>query len=174
MATEIIIASDTHGRSEYLTKLEQAYPHADLFIHCGDLEDNASHYNRWIFVRGNNDFDFDLDDYKILNVEGVRMYIFHSHRLPYYNREKSLVQLAKENDCQMIIYGHTHMTMAQKMNGVWLINPGSMTYPRDGQSPCYARMVIEDIDHIEIELIHQEQWPFESQQRKNKKNRFWF
>ena len=173
MATEIIIASDTHGRSEYLSQLEQAYPHADLFIHCGALEDDASCFNRWIFVRGNNDFDFNLDDYKILTIEGMRTYIFHSQRMPYYNREKALVKLALENDCQIVLFGHTHMAMAEKIHGIWLINPGSMTFPRDGNSPCYARMVIEDANHVQVELIHQEQWPFESPQQK-KKNRYWF
>lgn len=173
MATEIIIASDTHGRSNYLGMLEQAYPKADLFIHCGDLEDDACRFPHWVFVRGNNDFDFNMNEFHILRIEGVRMYILHSHRLSYRNREQQLVQLAKANDCQMVIYGHTHVPMAEKVDGVLLVNPGSMTYPRDGNSPCYARMVIKDPEHIQVELIHQEDWPFEVKQRK-KKNWAWF
>lgn len=42
MSTEIIVASDTHGRGDLLRELERAYPRADLFLHCGDLEESPS------------------------------------------------------------------------------------------------------------------------------------
>ncbi len=174
MKAEIIIASDTHGRNDVLEKLEQAYPKADLFIHCGDLEDYASNYPHWVFVRGNNDLDYDMPEYRILNIADVRMYVVHSQYFGYYNRERMLVAQGKKENCQVVIFGHTHVPMAKKEDGVWLINPGSMTYPRDGRTPCYARMIIEDDGSIHVDLIHQEDWPFELESRNRKKKSFTF
>lgn len=166
MSVEIIAASDTHGSNHVLEQLEQAYPRADLFIHCGDLEDDAARYPRWIFVRGNNDWDFNMPSFRIIRAGGVRIYICHSHTCSYYRREEQLAKTARENDCQMVIFGHTHIPLGKKVDGILLVNPGSMTYPRDGNSPCYAKIVIDDPEHIHVDLIHQEDWPFEQPEKK--------
>lgn len=174
MKAEIIIASDTHGRNEVLHQLEQAYPKADLFVHCGDLEDYASDYPHWVFVRGNNDLDYDMPDSRIINIAGVRMYITHSHHFGYYDREHRLAAQGRRENCQVVIYGHTHVPQAEKVDGIWLINPGSMTFPRDGNTPCYAKMIIEDDGSIHVDLIHQEDWPFTIEPKTRRKKGFTF
>ena len=49
----------------------------------------------------------------------------------------------------MCLYGHTHRYFNEKIDGVWVINPGSVTYPRDGQ----AGFVIYDTNNEKIERI---------------------
>lgn len=170
MKAQLIVASDTHGRNDVLRKLEEAYPTADVFIHCGDLEDDATNYRRWVFVRGNNDWDYTMPSQRILNIAGVRIYVCHSHRFGYHNREEQLIRAAKENGCSVAIFGHTHVPMTKEEKGVWLINPGSMTWPRDGKSPAYAVVTIED-GKVSAKIIHAEDWPFETVK---KKKGLWF
>lgn len=162
MKAEIIAASDTHGNNGYLEELEKCYPRADLYVHCGDLEDYASRYPDWIFVRGNNDWDTNMPLERIVTIAGVRIYLCHSHMFSYYNREQQLAAVAKENDCKMVIFGHTHIPMVKKVDGIILINPGSMTFPRDGKPPCYAKIIIEDDGKIRASLIHAPDWPFKA------------
>lgn len=162
MKAQIIVASDTHGAGNLLTKLEKAYPHADLFLHCGDLENSPEYFPAWIFVRGNNDYGGNrlMPDSRVVSYAGIRIYMTHSHRLGYYSRLEKLAALAKENDCQIAVFGHTHVPLIKKVNGVLLVNPGSMRFPRDGNSPCYAVIEVDDNDQIHAKLIHQEDWPF--------------
>lgn len=161
MSTEIIVASDTHGASRYLEELEKAYPNADLLIHCGDLEDYPEHFPSWIIVRGNNDYFPSMPESRVIRVAGVGIYICHSHRLSYRNREQQLAAIAHENGCRIALYGHTHRANIEKIGDVLCVNPGSMLLPRDGKSPSYARIVIEDDHSIHAQIIRQEHWPFE-------------
>ncbi|MBF0578814.1 metallophosphoesterase [Erysipelotrichaceae bacterium RD49] len=174
MKATLIVASDTHGRNDVLQQLENAYPTADVFIHCGDLEDDANRFGHWVFVRGNNDWDYNMPSQRILNIAGVRIYVSHSHRCGYSNREQQLIKIAKENGCSVAVFGHTHIPMAKEVHGVWLINPGSMAWPRDGNSPAYAVVHLEDGTVHDVEIIHEESWPFGIKKKERKKRTFWF
>lgn len=168
MRAEIIVASDTHGHSEYLEDLEKAYPHADLFLHCGDVEDDPGQYPKWIFVRGNNDWTSSPES-QVVRIGNTRIYMCHSHRLSYYSREEQLVRLAKDHFCQIAVYGHTHIPAVQKLDGVLVVNPGSMLLPRGGHQASYARIVVENSGQMEAQIIYQDEWPF-----KVTKPKHWF
>lgn len=168
MKAEIIVCSDTHGNSLYLEQLEKAYPKADLFIHCGDLEDDACRYPKWIFVRGNNDWDSGMPAERIISIAGIRIFITHSHLYGYARREEKLAVTALKNNCQVVLFGHTHVPMVRRVDGVLLVNPGSMTFPRDGKEPCYAKLIVEDGGDIKVSLVRSSHWPFPA------KKSYWF
>ena len=55
------------------------------------------------------------------------------------------MEKAKAKDCQIVMYGHTHTPVVEEENGILVINPGSLTYPRQrGRRPSYAVMEIEE------------------------------
>lgn len=177
MSTEIIVASDTHGRGDLLRELERAYPRADLFLHCGDLEESPKQYPRWVFVRGNNDYyvtQDEMPDTRVLRINGHGILMCHSHTFSYSGRIKAMVEYAKKNRCDIVLYGHTHVSCIEERDGVLVINPGSMRLPRDGTSPSYARIVIDDDGTVHPEIIHEENWPFLDPWKKDgKKHWFW-
>lgn len=172
MGTQIVAVSDTHGLSQVLPLLEKAYPHASAYLHMGDLEDDPRLYPKWIFVRGNNDYMFGMEipDARVVRVNDTRIYMTHSHRFGYSRREERIAAAAKENDCQIALFGHTHVPVARKIDGIWVVNPGSVAFPRDGKSSCYAVIDIEEDGTIEPHLLHEEEWPF----RLPAQNRRWF
>ena len=162
MKSEIIIVSDTHRFSGYLTDLETAYPQADLYLHLGDLQDDPSRFPKWKFVRGNTDDFFPgklMPSIRIVEQNGIRILMTHSHRFSQASRNEELVRLANENNCSVVLYGHTHVPAMKKEQGIWLINPGSPSIPRNQSRPCYGRIVIED-GEVKPELIRKEKWPF--------------
>lgn len=171
MAYEILIASDSHGRSDLLEKIEQAYPNAFLYLHCGDLEDNPGAYPNWVFVKGNNDWTGDMPYQKILRLSGHTIWMLHSDHFRYNNRNEALAAEAKRNGADIVLYGHTHCSFDQFVNGIHEINPGSLWLPRDGKEPSYARMIIEDDGTVKSELIYQPDWPFDPSRKKNKKDK---
>ena len=56
-----------------------------------------------------------------------------------------LVENAQAKGCKIAMYGHTHMPLIENEDGILVINPGSLTYPRQrGRRPSYAVMQIEE------------------------------
>lgn len=153
----IIVASDTHYRNDILDELINKYKDADLFIHCGDLEDDPQWYPQWIFVRGNNDYFVGFEDERIIEVQGHRILVLHSHRCSFLNREETLVSMAYDNGCDIVLYGHTHVSKMTWKNGIFLMNPGSTTSPRDGKTPSYGILTIDGA-HVEGQIVHREDW----------------
>ena len=52
--------------------------------------------------------------------------------------------LLDETICEgdILIHGHTHVLKAEQMEGYILLNPGSVSIPKEGNPPTYA--VLED------------------------------
>ncbi|MDE5759247.1 MAG: metallophosphoesterase [Allobaculum sp.] len=141
---EILVVSDTHGRNERLTELEWAYPQVERFLHAGDWGGNPNQYRHWLSVKGNNDYyAVDLPRERIVEIEGHRIYMAHGHQIPFSNRIQSFVNLAKANQCDIVITGHTHRPLIEEKDGILILNPGSLSRNRDGSSPSYALLNLE-------------------------------
>lgn len=154
---KIIVASDSHYQNDILDKLIEHYPDAALYLHCGDLEDDPAYFPKWIFVRGNNDYYGDFKDERIIRVGQHKILMLHSHRCSFMHREEQMVAMAYENECDIVLYGHTHVPKMTWKNGVFLMNPGSTRSPRDGNSPSYGILTIEGA-HVEGRIVHKEEW----------------
>ena len=73
--------------------------------------------------------------------------ITHSHLLNkfgLFNVSHSLAVLAKNNDCEYVFYGHTHRFDDQVVDGVRIMNPGSLFRSRDDGSHSYAIFEIDE------------------------------
>ena len=98
-----------------------------------------SYSTRITAVRGNCDAEVDqmvLDfpltaDYNILNIADRSIFMTHGH---IYSLDH-MPKLAAE-DC--FLYGHTHIPQAEKTNGIYLLNPGSVSIPKGGHPASYA------------------------------------
>lgn len=134
----ILIASDTHGHIDYVCRAIEAVHQIDLIVHLGDMcadrRDLECLYPRyeWVGVRGNNDIFDAGDDERLLEREGVKILLTHGH--PYHVRSGTeyLVRRAKALDAAAVFFGHTHVRLNQKTDGVLCVNPGgynTMPYP---------------------------------------------
>lgn len=93
-----------------------------------------------IAVRGNCDAEVDqmVLDFSIMQGE-TRLWletteIFATHGHLYENQPPELL-----NRGSIFIQGHTHIPMIQKNHqGVWHVNPGSITLPKEGHPKTYA------------------------------------
>ena len=64
-----------------------------------------------------------------------------------------LVENAQAKGCKIAMYGHTHMPVIENEDGILVINPGSLTYPRQrGRRPSYAVMQIEEGKDPQVEI----------------------
>ena len=71
-------------------------------------------------------------------MEGIKIFYCHGHRYGVKDGREKLAAEAKRRGCGLALYGHTHIAMIDEIDGVMLVNPGSLRYPvGKGGSYCY-------------------------------------
>ncbi|MBQ6893086.1 MAG: YfcE family phosphodiesterase [Clostridia bacterium] len=139
----ILVLSDIHGRVNYALDTVKSHPECKTVIflgdgarHIADLE-KATPEKTFFAVMGNCDTFLDGIPEKeaVLDIEGHRIFICHGHtRMVKYGRG-ALLAAAKEKECDIALYGHTHIANEEydSESGVYMFNPGSIGEPRDGR-----------------------------------------
>ena len=155
---KIVVVSDSHGRDDALEYVLQQHGDAYAYIHCGDLDADPGAFPRFVTVGGNNDIFYDYPDEQILSIGTHRIFIVHSHQFMYSRRSQQLADAAKERSCDIVCYGHTHIAADETVDGIRLINPGSLWRSRDGRGPSYALLNIDgDTVDVQFEFLPQKQ-----------------
>jgi hypothetical protein len=156
----VLIVSDTHGSHRNLEKVIERTEGIDLLIHLGDTEGKEDYIEALAgcpsyIVSGNNDFFSDLPREKEFMLEGKRVFITHGH--PYYVSmgEERLRKAAKKRGADIAMYGHTHKPSLSVEDGVMVLNPGSIAYPRQaGRKATYMVMEIEEGKDADVRLMY--------------------
>ena len=138
METKFIVVSDSHGLIEPLNNIYNKYCNdIKLFFHCGDAEVNTKYLINYKCVNGNNGYDPNLDNEIIYKFNNNTILLIHGHKQLIYGLD-NLAYYAKEKGCNIVLFGHTHIFTHTTINGVTLINPGSLNYNRDNTDPSYC------------------------------------
>ena len=147
---KILIISDTHGRNQnYLTVLEKVSP-IDVLIHLGDFQGSEEFMKtsvscRYEFISGNNDFFNGLPKNKMIQLGKYSVLLTHGHRYGVYYGTADLKEAAIRNNADIVMFGHTHVPMINYSDGIWVINPGSLSLPRqNGRIPTYIIMELDE------------------------------
>ncbi len=150
---KILVISDTHGSLDRTVKIFSIVKNPDLVFHMGDVlyhgprnpipEDyNPSKLAEFLrgrsisYVRGNCDADVDImllglseiprisveyiGDFKILRMHGDQF------------NENDILDVLKHHECDVLIYGHTHVPRIEKRENFLIFNPGSPSLPKKG------------------------------------------
>lgn len=154
---KVIIVSDSHGKVGILDDIVNCHADADMFLHCGDIEEDPQDFPMYRIVTGNNDFYFDLPDELVIPAGKHKIYMTHGHLLSFRHRHDDLVKKAKEHGCDIACYGHSHVAALEKKDGIMILNPGSLWRARDSRGPSYAILQITD-NHVNahIEFLNKE------------------
>ncbi len=147
----VIVMSDSHGSYRAVEKIVTAQHNADIFIHLGDGEAECSklrsNYPDKTFycLKGNCDCNSTLPQQLIIPVgSNHKIFASHGHNFNVKYSISMLLSMAKENSCDIILFGHTHFRYSGYEDGIYIINPGSCIIPRDGNPPSYAFIDVTD------------------------------
>ncbi|CAN5724389.1 metallophosphoesterase family protein [soil metagenome] len=66
--------------------------------------------------------------------------------------QRSLERIADGADCDILIFGHTHIPWDRDINGIRFVNAGSVGKPKDGDPRAAWLLVEVDDDGVEITL----------------------
>lgn len=158
---KVLIVSDTHGREQNLAEaLEQTGP-IDQLIHLGDVEGGAEHIRELAgdasaaIIAGNNDFFCDLPNERIFTLGGHRIFMTHGHGYFVHSGTLYLKREARKKGADIVMFGHTHKPYMEEDNELLVLNPGSLSLPRqEGHRPTYIVMEIADDGQISYELCY--------------------
>jgi putative phosphoesterase len=149
------VISDTHGHLEKVyemyAKLKDMTPNGkpfDRILHCGDHDRDAHSIGDHlglpaIAVPGNCDFG-GRKDFRVVRTDLGNILMTHGHYQQVDYDTQLLSYLALENDCAIACFGHTHRPVFEETNGVLCVNPGSLSFPRDGTSGSCAILTLDE------------------------------
>jgi putative phosphoesterase len=79
-----------------------------------------------------------LPKQRVVEVDDVRIGVVHDAG-PRAGREARLA--ARFEDCDAVVYGHTHVPQVERFQHLWVLNPGSPTERR--RAPVHTMLVLQ-------------------------------
>lgn len=170
---KIGVMSDTHGSLVYFKKALNTLNDCDVLLHGGDVlyhgprNDLPKGYDpkgviskindvkNIIIARGNCDADVDQmvinhpiqSPYVISQFGEIRVLMTHG----YVESKDKIIEKAKNMGADILILGHTHIKELYFDENLIVLNPGSVSIPKDNTHSVATIEIIES-DHDELEL----------------------
>jgi putative phosphoesterase len=147
---KIAVIADTHGKlpAEVLRRL----PEADEIWHLGDVCDPGTLAPLHALgkpvevVRGNCDWNERWPMYLRLERGGKSFFLIH-------------IPPKEPQGADFVLHGHTHVQRDEVVNGVRVLNPGTVGKPNKGAPPSYAWLEVDEktgaVDWKLVMLSHQ-------------------
>jgi putative phosphoesterase len=159
---KIAVLSDTHIKNNNINILKEFLknlPKVDMIVHSGDLicyeaYELMKNFSIITAVQGNVDDEtckIKLNEKEILEVMNYKIGIFHGHG----NNGSTLDRVKnvfKEDNLDIIVFGHSHKPAIFTEKNTIYINPGSPFYKRKEKYFTYILLHLE-VDNISASLM---------------------
>ncbi len=128
----IVVVSDSHGNRRALEALFPVMEESDYIIHLGDTSQDggflrAKFLNKTFLVNGNCDLVKLGENELTLDIENVKIFACHGHMYSAKYTYAKIAARAKELGCGVALFGHTHSAFEGEVDGVLLVNPGTLS-----------------------------------------------
>ena len=147
---QILVVSDSHGNNYDIKALIERMGKIDMLIHLGDVGRQSEYIQNLVscpvyMIAGNNDFGRDLPNSIEFMIGTYKIFITHGHRFHVSFGVDKLRRYAIEKGYDVVMYGHTHMPFLEIGNAVTILNPGSISYPRqNNRQKSYMLMELDE------------------------------
>ncbi len=144
---KILVLSDTHGNiKSILSVLSKHSDIKDVFFlgdNTSDIDAVKEQFGDKTFhiVSGNCDIGSKYKSADTVTINQKRIFFTHGHKYGVKYTLESLKETAREFNCSLALFGHTHCSLSAYDDGLYIVNPGSLSFPRDS----YASYAIIDI-----------------------------
>ncbi len=142
---ELLLFSDNHRDRESVKELLQKHPNADRIISLGDSEMKEYELTELnIFgVKGNYPFEPNFPKELTFVFEDAKVYLTHGHHFSVKMGLSRLLHYGLYNEVDIICFGHTHKPLLKEIQGVLMLNPGSLSRRKFNSKASYAVLTIE-------------------------------
>lgn len=151
---KILIVSDTHRRNENFFRIVEKVGPVDLVVHCGDAEGSEDILQKVAdcplqIVQGNNDFLSRVPKEKDFMIGNYKVWLTHGHNYYVSMNYEIIKREARDREVDIVMCGHTHKPIVDISNDLTLVNPGSLSYPRqEGRKPSYIIMELDKAGEV--------------------------
>ena len=115
-----------------MKKAIESQPDAEAIIFLGDGHRDFEYCKQFIgdkriySVKGNNDFNCEYPLRQIITENNENIYITHGHYEYVKSSLSGLLIRARENNCKIALYGHTHRQQTDYCDGIYTFCPGAL------------------------------------------------
>ena len=144
---KILICSDTHGDQDILIDKLSRYPNFDHYFYLGDSELSETNllFKNFVGVNGNMDYGkFPL--IRVISDQNINFLLTHGHLFGVNQNLYRLISEGKRLKANIICYGHTHRLSIKVIEGILVINPGSISQPLNfvNEGGTYVVLTIDE------------------------------
>lgn len=147
-----LIISDSHGMRSSLEEVFARAGRVDMIIHLGDVYRDEEFIRQnakcqVYMIAGNNDYNTSLKREEIIELGHYKALLTHGHKYYVNYGTDAIAEEGHTIGMDIVMFGHTHIPMIKQENGLFLINPGSLAYPR--QANRKRSFIIMELDREE-------------------------
>ena len=134
----ILVFSDSHGSTKCIRDALFYHKEASAVIHLGDGERDLRSFDgllegkQVIQVCGNCDFASLLPVNELITLASTRIFCTHGHTELVKHGTQTLYSKARALGARIALYGHTHESVTDYCDGLYVMNPGSARYGEYG------------------------------------------
>lgn len=144
----LLVISDTHGKTKRVSEIYKKLKDIDVLVHLGDYKKDGQRLAEELGVdcfciKGNMDGSVGRD-YEFLYVECGKILLTHGHGDGVKRGMEGLLAACREEECVAAFFGHTHVPYLNEIEGITLLNPGSISQPREGNQGSYAIVTTDE------------------------------
>ncbi len=159
---KILVLSDSHSLLRVMRSAVQAIK-PDAIIHLGDYFDDGEVIHEENMHIPFHQVPGNCDKYRMYqprpevlcyNVCGVKLFMTHGHNHNVKYGLNSLLQDARVENAQAVLYGHTHTPDCRQDNGMWILNPGSC----GNGGGTVGLMEVNNGEILDCRILRQEDW----------------
>ena len=120
---KVIICSDSHGAFAAAEQVLEQQPEAAAVLFLAE---------------------------RIVELGGHRIFCTHGHLYGVKTAGTALLEKkAAAENCDIVLYGHTHLAKIEYREGQYFLNPGSLRQPMEGH-PSYIELNLDDKNVVPI------------------------
>lgn len=126
----LLVFSDSHGITDSMEAAVRLHK-PDWVLHLGDcVEDFSALQSRFPdipmdHVPGNCDYGAAPPLTKLLELDGRRIMITHGHQYGVKSGYLRAIYAAREQQADILLFGHTHHAECFQEGPLWVMNPGA-------------------------------------------------
>ena len=163
--TVIAVVSDSHGNADYVQHFLNDINSFDIdFVyHLGDYYDDAQLIidAGYSVIRVPGTWtryydDFRVDKRRFEDIKGWRFFLSHTPSMESLDTSEDYDPqlVVEQQQCHVMLHGHTHCPSMVLKNGVLIINPGHIKASTDRGFPASYCMLTISEDQLDAEIYH--------------------
>ena len=147
--------------------LTEAFRDVDLILHAGDIYvvsvlDELQRIAPVLAARGDDDYGDTLADERVkyehvLQLDGLRLQLIHERPYRYMSVLWQSKHSAGEEGYEtpdIVVFGHEHRTVVQRLEGILFVNPGSPTFLHYHRGLGTVAILDIDSGEAQVRILH--------------------